>query len=78
MTAPPPEGRLSDKAVAYIESNLSKFCIYSHHKDNHDNRKGACQDTAADNCDEFKPTNGSRVWKEASERNETGRWDIEK
>jgi|GEM_PF-1770772 predicted N-acyltransferase len=75
MTEPSPEGRLSDKAIQYIESNMSNECVCSHFREDHNERKWACKyPVTVCQCDEFKPINGSRLWKEASERDESGQW----
>jgi hypothetical protein len=64
--------KLSDKAVAYIESNLSDDCSdCPHTKKDHTDGKYGCN---LCDCEERKPTNASQVWKEASEKDRLGQW----
>ncbi|PWU79691.1 MAG: hypothetical protein DLM72_16030 [Candidatus Nitrosopolaris wilkensis] len=77
--SPKPESkRLSDKAIEYIESHLSKVCLCSHLKEDHGNGQGNCK--YSDNsdelhpCEEFKPENGERLWIEASKRDKLWQW----
>jgi hypothetical protein len=65
--------KLSDKAIEYIESNMSNDCTCSHFRADHENGKAYCNVTSCQ-CDEFRPVNGSQLWKEASERDESGQW----
>lgn len=67
-----PERKLSDKAVEYIES--TKVCLCFHIKEDHENGRGTCQYVDEDNCEEFKPENGERLWAEASEKDRLRQW----
>ncbi len=67
--------KLSDKAIEYIESNLSNKCDCSHLREDHKEEKWACKyPVDVCQCDEFKAINYSQVWKEASEHDESGQW----